>query len=77
MYSFTSQRTVVPLVVLQSITGDIEVLEVPGLTIEVPELIVGRVFLSEYSQGITILLLEHHCVGSHQRLFLRGVEELI
>ena len=49
----------------------------PGLTIEVPELIVGRIFLSQYPQSITILLLEHHCVGCHQGLLLGGVEELI
>lgn len=45
LYSFASQRTIVPLVVLQAFPGDVEVLEIPGLAIEVPELIVGRIFL--------------------------------
>lgn len=28
-------------------------------------------------QAITVFLLEHHRVGRHERLFLRGVEEFV
>ena len=65
LYSLTHKRSIVSLVILQPITGDIEVLEVPCLTVEVPELIEGRVFLNQYTQAITVGILDSVICPAH------------
>ena len=77
MYPITQQRSVITLIMFQPIPGNIKLLHLLGLAVEVPKLIERRVFCQKLPLGITIFRLQHQRVGGVQRIFVLRVKELV
>ena len=75
--TITQERTVVALIVLQAISGNVELLQLFSLPIEVTKLVESWIFGGELAIGIAVFSLQHHGVSGGQRILMLRVEELV